>query len=184
MELPEIYVSTDIETDGWRPGFNSMLSIGSAAFFADGTLLDTFTANLETLPDATQEPKTMQWWSTQKSAWEACRNDLQSPEFAMKAYNAWLCKLPGRPIFVGYPLAFDYPFVSYYLNHFAGNNPFGFAAIDIRSYAMGLRGKDYRHSGREYLPKRLLSQMKNNHVALDDALEQGRLFCNLLAEGR
>lgn len=32
----EIYVSTDIETDGPIPGPNSMLSFGSAAFTAEG----------------------------------------------------------------------------------------------------------------------------------------------------
>ncbi len=58
--LPYIYVSTDIETDGPVPGLNSMLSIGSAAFFADKTLIDTFTANLETLPEAKPNAETMQ----------------------------------------------------------------------------------------------------------------------------
>lgn len=182
MNLPEIYVSTDIETDGWKPGQNSMLSIGSAAYFADKTLVDTFTANLDTLPDAAAEPETMQWWKTQPEAWQACRKDCQLPEQAMCAYRKWLEELPGRIIFVGYPLAFDYPFVSYYLQRFAGKNPFGFAAIDIRSYAMGLRGKDYRHSGTHYLPKRFFDDLPHTHIALDDALEQGALFCNMLAE--
>jgi hypothetical protein len=48
--VPEVYVSTDIEADGPIPGGNSMLSFASAAFTADGTMLGTFTANLETLP--------------------------------------------------------------------------------------------------------------------------------------
>ena len=47
--LMEIYVSTDVETDGPIPGPNSMLSFGSAAFTASKDLLGTFTANLETL---------------------------------------------------------------------------------------------------------------------------------------
>ena len=50
--MPEIYVSTDIEADGRIPGVFSMLSFGSAAYQADGTLLGTFTANLEQLPEA------------------------------------------------------------------------------------------------------------------------------------
>lgn len=62
-------------------------------------------------------------------------------------YLRRLEQLPGKIIFVAYPLAFDYPFVNYYLNKFAGRNPFGFAAIDIRSYAMGLRGRNYQQSG-------------------------------------
>ena len=32
---PEIYISTDVETDGPIPGPHSMLSIGSAAYLAD-----------------------------------------------------------------------------------------------------------------------------------------------------
>ena len=47
---PEIYISTDVETDGPIPGPHSMLSFASAAFLADKTLLGTFSANLETLP--------------------------------------------------------------------------------------------------------------------------------------
>jgi DNA polymerase III alpha subunit (gram-positive type) len=102
----------------------------------------------------------------------------------MQDYLSWLMKLPGKVIFVAYPLAFDYPFVNYYLRKFTGTNPFGFAAIDIRSYAMGLRGKDYRHSGIDYLPKNFFDDLPHTHVALDDALEQGALFCNLLAAQR
>jgi hypothetical protein len=35
-----------------------------------------------------------------------------------------------------YPVAFDYPFVLWYLTRYASENPFGYAVIDIRSYAM------------------------------------------------
>ncbi len=64
----EIYVSTDVETDGPIPGPHSMLSLGSAAYSADGKLLSTFTANLETLPGAEGHPETMAWWATQPEA--------------------------------------------------------------------------------------------------------------------
>ena len=184
MALPEIYVSTDIETDGWVPGHNSMLSIGSAAYFSDKTLLNTFSANLDTLPDAVADEDTMKWWEKQPEAWDACRKDCVTPEEAMHAYHQWLVELPGKIIFVGYPLAFDYPFVSYYLQHFSKNNPFGFSAIDIRSFAMGLRGKNYQRSGKSYLPKRFFDDFPHTHIALDDAIEQGALFCNLLAEAQ
>ena len=40
--MAEVYVSTDIETDGFLPGDNSMLSLGSAAFLADGRQVGTF----------------------------------------------------------------------------------------------------------------------------------------------
>ena len=55
MATSEIYVSTDIETDGPTPGKHSMLSFGSAAFSHEGQLVSTFTANLKLLPEATPE---------------------------------------------------------------------------------------------------------------------------------
>lgn len=66
--MNEMYVSTDVETDGPIPGIYSMLSFGSAVYLADKTLVGTFTASLTTLPGATSDPKTMAWWATQPHA--------------------------------------------------------------------------------------------------------------------
>src|SRR5215471_2384847 len=101
--MPEIYLSTDVETDGPIPGPHSMLSFASAAYRADKTLLGTFSANLQTLPAATGHPNTMGWWQTQPEAWAECRRDPQDPATVMPAYVAWLKQLPGPPIFVAYP---------------------------------------------------------------------------------
>ena len=84
----EIYVSTDVETDGPIPGVNSMLSFGSAAYRADKTLVATFTANLDLLPGATPDPRTMDWWRSQPAAWAACREAPESPDIAMPRYRA------------------------------------------------------------------------------------------------
>ena len=66
--VSEIYVSTDVETDGPIPGPHSMLSFGSAAYLTDKTLVSTYTANLEVLPDAAGHPQTMEWWASQPAA--------------------------------------------------------------------------------------------------------------------
>jgi DNA polymerase III alpha subunit (gram-positive type) len=182
MKLPYIYVSTDIETDGQVPGVNSMLSIGSAAFFEDKTLIDTFTANLESLSEARADEKTMRWWQTQPEAWRICRENTQPPDKVMKEYCRWLEQLPGHIIFVGYPLVFDFRFIDYYLHRFVGKNPFGFAGIDIRSFVMGMRKAEYRQAGMNYLPKRWFDNLKHTHIALEDAIEQGVVFCNMLIE--
>ena len=42
--MGEIYVSTDIETDGPSPGHDSMLSFGSVAFTLDRTIHSSFEA--------------------------------------------------------------------------------------------------------------------------------------------
>jgi hypothetical protein len=127
----EVYVSTDVETDGRIPGPHSMLSFGSAAYLADKTLLGTFEANLETLPGATGNPDTMAWWGTQPEAWAACRENLRDPAEAMIDYLAWLKNLPGKPVFVGYPAAFDFMFVNWYLVRFTGESPFSHAALEV-----------------------------------------------------
>src|SRR5689334_15631092 len=141
--MVEIYVSTDIETDGPVPGLNSMLSFASAAFLADKTMLGSFSANLATLPGATSDADTMAWWATQAEAWEACRQDQQQPEAVMPKYVEWLNSLPGKPVFVAYPAAFDFMFVTYYLYRFVGSSPFTFLALDVKSYAMAMLKTDF-----------------------------------------
>jgi hypothetical protein len=105
----------DVETDGPIPGPHSMLSFASAAYLADKTLIATFEANLELLTGAQGDPKTMEWWGTQPEAWAACRKNLRSPVDAMQDYLRWLKALPGKPVFVAYPAAYDFMFVYWYL---------------------------------------------------------------------
>ena len=177
----EIYVSTDVEADGPIPGHNSMLSFGSAAYTADKKLLGTFSANLETLPGASPDPKTTRWWATQPEAWAACRRDQQRPEDALRAYAAWLKALPGTPVFVGYPATYDFLFVQWYLVRFVGESPFGFSALDIKTYAMALLKTSFRETTKRRMPTQWFDAHPHTHIALDDAIEQGTLFCNMLA---
>ena len=181
---PEIYVSTDIECDGLVPGLHSMLSLGSAAFSAEGEQLATYGANLEALPDCEPLPQTMEWWRSFPEAWAKCRENPRPAEEVMPEYAAWVKALPGRPVFVGYPAAFDFAFVTYYLGRFAREAPFGFAALDIKSYAMALTRGSFFGTTKESLPSSWTGESPHTHVALDDAMEQGELFCNLLAANR
>ena len=182
LSQPEIYVSTDVEADGPIPGVNSLLSFASAAYRTDKTLIGTFAVNLETLPGATADPKTMAWWATQPEAWAACRQQVEKPEIALPRYLAWLKALPGRPVFVGYPVAYDFMFVYWYLIRFTGESPFSHSALDIKTYAMALLKQPYRDSTKRHMPKRWFDPMPHTHHALDDAIEQGALFCNMLQE--
>jgi DNA polymerase III alpha subunit (gram-positive type) len=180
--MNEIYVSTDIETDGPIPGPHSMLSFGSAAYLADKTLVSTFTANLETLPDAEGDAKTMAWWAAQPEVWKAARESLQSPEQALQAYLRWLKDLPGKPVFVAYPAGFDFLFVYWYLIRFTGESPFSHSALDIKTFAMAMLRTGYREATKQNMPRRWFDRLPHTHCALDDAIEQGALFCNMLGE--
>ena len=182
--MDEIYVSTDIEADGPIPGPHSMLSLASAAYRADKTLVATFSANLETLAGAFPDPDTSAWWERHPEAWRACRKDPRPPQEVMTGYAAWLKTLPGTPVFVGYPAAFDFTFVYWYLVRFTGRSPFAQSALDIKTFAMAMLGGNFLEIRKKSLPRRWFDDLPHTHVALDDALEQGALFCNMLAENR
>jgi len=181
---PEIYVSTDIEADGPIPGPHSMLSFASAAYLADKTLVGTFEANLETLPGAEGHPIQMQWWKTQPEAWGACRANLEAPEVALPRYVEWVESLPGKPVFVAFPAGFDFTFMFWYMMRFAGRSPFGWAALDIKTLAFALTGMPYRRNVKAAFPDHWHDPLPHTHIALDDAKEQGALFCNMLTELR
>jgi hypothetical protein len=180
---PEVFVSLDIETDGPAPGLNSMLALGAAAFSEDGGELDTWYFTFEPLPGAVQHPDTMAWWKTQPDAWAEVTSSRWDPEVAIPQFAVWCEQLPGRPVAIGWPIAFDFAFTSWYLWRFAGRNPLGFGGIDIRSYANGLAGYPSCYG----LPEKEVREMAGpvvtaglrDHVAVDDAIGQGRLFMAL-----
>ncbi|HKQ31091.1 MAG TPA: exonuclease [Burkholderiales bacterium] len=179
----EIYVSTDVEADGPIPGPHSMLSLASAAYRADRSLVATFSINLDALPGAEPDARTMEWWKDFPDAWTKCRENPCPPERAMRDYLGWLKALPGQPVFVGWPAGWDFMWVYWYLVRFTRERPFRETALDIRSYAMGMRNSTFHRTTRTYLPKRWFDPtLAHTHVALDDALEQGAVFCNMLAE--
>ncbi|MBI3409570.1 MAG: exonuclease [Planctomycetes bacterium] len=182
--MGEIYVSTDIEADGPIPGPYSMLSFASAAFHSDKTLAGTFEANLTLLPGAESDPKTMEWWRGQPEAWAACRSNPRDPAEVMPEYVRWLRSLPGKPVFVAYPAAYDFMFVYWYLIRFAGESPFSHSALDIKTFAMAVLGGEYRESVKRNMPPEWFDKLPHTHVALDDAKGQGALFCNMLAARR
>ena len=102
----------------------------------------------------------------------------------MRDYAAWLRQLPGRPVFVAYPAAYDFMFVYWYLMRFAGESPFSHSALDIKTLAMSVLGTGYREATKKRMPRKWFEPMPHTHIALDDAIAQGALFCNILAESR
>ncbi len=180
--MQEIFVSTDVETDGPIPGPHSMLSLGSAAFWPDRTLVSTFSANLNPLEGASPHPDTMSWWRDHPEAWEECRRDPRPPALVLREYADWVKGLPGKPVFVAYPAVFDFMFVYWYLMRFVGESPFSFAGLDIKSYAMALLGSSFHDTVKANLPAHWKEERPLKHIAVDDAIGQGLLFCRMLSE--
>jgi hypothetical protein len=182
--MTEIYVSTDIEADGPIPGPHSMLSIGAAAFTADQKLVSTFSANLELLPGAVGDAGTMAWWRGRPEAWAVARQGARPAAEVMADYVGWVKGLPGKPVFVGYPAAYDFMFVYWYMIRFTGASPFSHSALDIKTLAMAAMGTTYRESTKRQMPKAWFESLPHSHVAVEDAVGQGVLFCHALAAVR
>lgn len=186
MARPELYVSIDIETDGPAPGINSMLALGAAVFTEDADdHVDTFYATMRPAGHTSQNVDTMAWWATQPEAWAEVTASPQHPGDATRNFVTWCEGMMafGRLVTVGWPIAFDFAFVNYYCHRYANRNPLGFGGLDIRSYANGLAG----HPDYYGIPEKQVRAMAGEidktglrpHVAVDDAIEQGRLFMAL-----
>lgn len=177
----EIYVSVDIETDGPIPGPHSMLALGAVALSLSKGELDSFSANLETLPGATMDPSTkVEFWDKQPKAWAACRSNPQPIPEVMGSFGAWVKRLPGKPVFVGYPVAFDFDFVHWYFMRYQGADPFGYEGLDIKSFAMAMLRVPWAKATRRSMPVDWLTSDSLTHVAVDDARAQGLMFLNML----
>jgi hypothetical protein len=182
--MDEIYVATDIETDGPSPGHYSMLSFGSVAFQLDRSVVSTFARNLELLPGAKQCPKVMKFWASQPKAWEACRSNTVSPRKAMGDYKQWLESLGAKPVFVAHPVSFDFTFIHWYFHEFIGENPFFIAGLDITSYAMAVLQQRFTESHKSNMPREWVEADSHTHVGLDDAMGHAMVFCNVVAANR
>lgn len=186
MSKKELYINIDIETDGPAAGVNSMLSLGAAVFDRAGAQIALWYRTLEPLAGGIRNGDTMAWWGTQPAAWEEANKDQESPFYAIPEFALWCEGISEghKLVACAWPAAFDFSFVNYYLWRFAGRNPLGFACLDMRSYANGM----YRVPGYyEKIPEGDLYKIFDiktddlrPHVAVDDAIRQGRLLMAML----
>lgn len=191
----EIYFSFDIEADGPIPGPNSMLSFGCAAFDLDldneaHKPIATFSANLLQLEGATTDSDTMAFWAKNPTAYAATRENCRPPETAIRQFVGWVHEVSKRvykrPVAVAYPAGYDFTWLYWYTQKFAGESPFSFACLDVKTLAFAAK-KDwfggYRDATKRAFPKAWFKDTgRHTHVALDDAIEQGIIFVNIMRE--
>ena len=91
-------------------------------------------------------------------------------------------KTLGLPVMVAFPASYDAMWVQWYLHRFVGDDPFRRRAIDIKTMAMVAMGAGYRGTAKSSLPKHWRPRAKHTHVAVEDAIEQGELFMNIVRE--
>lgn len=175
----ERYFSVDVESSGPIPGKYSMLSLGACVV---GKTDRTFYVELrpisrDFLPDALRI-----------SGFDITYLERygENPENAMRAFRSWIEKEAGddKAVFVGFNACYDWQFVNWYFQSFAGNNPFGFAGIDIKSFYMGLSGVPWSKTTSSQLPTEFQPDTQQTHNALDDARAQASIFEKLLRGSR
>ena len=187
------YVVCDIEADGPIPGPHSMISLGAVAVNRAGKELGEFEINFLPLKNATTHPKVMKWFATNApEALKYAKYNQASPKTGMKKFGNWLLSLPSPRVMAAHPAPFDFMWVNWYMQTFLSEQlkeppfliPFfdikGDSALDIKSYAAAIFGKDYREMHRGNYPSEFHDNTKHSHKAIEDAREYAQLLIKLL----
>lgn len=183
----DVYFSVDVETDGPIPGRFSMLSFAlvyagafdGRTFFQPPVYNHSFYRELRPIYDE-YEPEAMQVNGLDR---DYLLLHGEEPIIAMVEAATWIENTVGKsePIFVAYPLSFDWTWMYWYFIQFAkGGSPFGFSkCFDIKT-AMALSlGRTVKSVGKDRIPGILKSSSPHTHNALDDAVSQAELFSNI-----
>ena len=81
---------------------------------------------------------------------------------------------------VAYPAAVDAMWVTWYLHAFTSGDPFRRRCIDLKTMAMQLLGGGYANAAKRNMPPNWFSGQRHTHIAVEDAIEQGGLFVNIV----
>ena len=170
-----------------------MISFGAVAVNQSGKNFGEFETNLLPLENASPHPVIMKWFNKHHpEALKYTQQNKISPQDAMNKFGDWLLSLPSPRIMAAHPAPFDFMWVNWYIQTFLADQldeppftrPFfdskGQAALDIRSYAAAVLGKDYREIHRDNYPPELHDNTKHTHKAIDDAKEYAQLLIKLL----
>jgi len=183
-----LFISVDVEADGPIPGPFSMISFGAAVcgrfdgngFTAVDPTQDTFYRELRPIsPDFIPEAQAVSGLDRAHLSTHGA-----DPQEAMAAFRTWVTEVSAgaKPIVVGYPVCYDWMFLYWYLIRFGGHSPFGHSGcMDMKTMFALKADRSIAFVGKRSMPKHLLSDRPHTHNALDDAVEQGELFANLMA---
>lgn len=169
----EIFVSVDVEASGPIPGKYSMLSIGACVASEPSKQFSCYLKPISEkyIPAALE---------VTGLSLEKLSTDGLEPTEAMEQFKTWVESLVREDetiIFVGFNASFDWSFVNYYFHHFLGENPFGIAALDIKSMYLGASDCTWKETRSSEIEKVVKPKGAGDHDALHDAIYQAELFC-------
>lgn len=168
---PEVFISVDVESSGPIPGHYSMLSLGACVVGSNdkGFYVEFKPLNDNAVPEAIKVTGFDLATLAEKG---------ERPEVAMKKLAEWVKEVAGdaEPVLVSFNAGFDWSFVNWYFIHFLKDNPFGFAALDIKSFYMGLTGCSWDDTKSSRVRPEFQPATAGDHNALNDARSQGEMF--------
>lgn len=178
-------ISIDLETTGLVPGVHSILSLGAVSYI-DRKEHSSFYQKIDEALFY-RDPAAMKFWEKHPDQYLEARKDPKDPFIVMGDFSKWVEKQPKPRILAANPAAADAGFLWYYLHTFCESGTieklFGRQRVlDIRSILSVVLNKDYSKSDRDAIPDSWSDGFKINHVAIDDAREQGAVLMHALKE--
>jgi DNA polymerase III epsilon subunit-like protein len=176
----DFFISVDIETAGPNPSQYSMLTIGACTI---SDPISSFYVELQPINDKI----TSQSYAIHHLDIHRLAERGHPPIEAMEEFEAWIeDETPegAHPVFVAFNAAFDWMFVNDYFHRYLGRNPFGHAALDVKSLYMGLSGVPWTQTSMKYISSLYLNNREITHHALRDAIDQAEIFQKIIKEAR
>lgn len=171
--MTETYISVDIETTGLIVGEDNIASIGACVV---GNTKDKFYIELKPFTDKYRQESVDVCGFTI----DYLKENGMDIVYGLSKFKEWIEKHQ-RPVFVGFPLCFDFAFVHQYFLKYLGSDPFGrtSAGLDIKTYAMATLKCDLRDTVKKNLKKIIPWEGKHSHNAYEDSVEQANLMNKL-----
>lgn len=176
----ETYISVDAETAGPNPGEYSLLTIGACTI---GNNPHTFYVELRPV----NNKMTRESFAIHRLSLKRLAERGLPPKEAMTSFENWLkAEVPEgqTPVFVAFNAPFDWMFINDYFHRYLKRNPFGHAALDLKSFYMGITGSLWKETSMSEVISRYFGDRQLTHHALRDALDQAEIFIKLLKELR
>ena len=176
----EVFISVDVETSGPVPGLYALLSIGACVVDQEDK---TFYIELCPPDKALILPGAV---AATGIDMDRLRKEGTDPAIAVAEFASWIRQVSGntRPIFVAFNAPFDWSFVNDLFVRAGIDNPFGYTALDMKAFYMGLSGCSWDETRSSRLPEALQPSPVREHHALDDAVAQAMVFGKMLNYSR
>ena len=178
--LKELYLSVDIETSGPNPGNYALLSIGACTITEPRKSF-----YIELKPDSDDFlPESL---AVSKLSLKTLRETGTPPKDALLKFSQWIKSVVPegfQPVFTAFNASFDWMFINDYFHRYLGYNPFGHKALDIKALYMGLRRTNWLKTSYNIIQKNTGQETALSHHALEDAIQQAKIFKTLLEEIR